>query len=115
MAATLYEPAFAVLAKWFERGRGRALLLVTLAGGLASTIFLPLSAWLVGVQGWRGALLALAVLLALFTIVPHALVLRRRPERSEEHTSELQSRQYLVCRLLLEKNQLLAAYHSPVR
>src|SRR3712207_8647527 len=24
--------------------------------------------------------------------------------RSEEHTSELQSRQYLVCRLLLEKN-----------
>src|SRR3712207_8644935 len=24
------------------------------------------------------------------------------PERSEEHTSELQSRQYLVCRLLLE-------------
>src|SRR3712207_8640668 len=27
-----------------------------------------------------------------------------RPRRSEEHTSELQSRQYLVCRLLLEKN-----------
>src|SRR3712207_8116951 len=27
----------------------------------------------------------------------------RHPERSEEHTSELQSRQYLVCRLLLEK------------
>src|SRR3712207_7528760 len=26
-----------------------------------------------------------------------------RHERSEEHTSELQSRQYLVCRLLLEK------------
>src|SRR3712207_8238206 len=26
------------------------------------------------------------------------------PARSEEHTSELQSRQYLVCRLLLEKN-----------
>src|SRR3712207_8751682 len=27
--------------------------------------------------------------------------------RSEEHTSELQSRQYLVCRLLLEKNTVL--------
>src|SRR3712207_7673925 len=27
------------------------------------------------------------------------------PDRSEEHTSELQSRQYLVCRLLLEKNK----------
>src|SRR3712207_9586136 len=28
---------------------------------------------------------------------------RTRATRSEEHTSELQSRQYLVCRLLLEK------------
>src|SRR3712207_7483408 len=28
-----------------------------------------------------------------------------RIERSEEHTSELQSRQYLVCRLLLEKKK----------
>src|SRR3712207_7071690 len=30
-------------------------------------------------------------------------------ERSEEHTSELQSRQYLVCRLLLEKKQQVRA------
>src|SRR3712207_8882302 len=29
----------------------------------------------------------------------------RRDSRSEEHTSELQSRQYLVCRLLLEKKK----------
>src|SRR3712207_7200523 len=32
-----------------------------------------------------------------------AVVLLTKPHRSEEHTSELQSRQYLVCRLLLEK------------
>src|SRR3712207_7230082 len=31
---------------------------------------------------------------------------RPRVTRSEEHTSELQSRQYLVCRLLLEKKKL---------
>src|SRR3712207_6850925 len=30
---------------------------------------------------------------------------QRSPSRSEEHTSELQSRQYLVCRLLLEKKK----------
>src|SRR3712207_7585580 len=30
----------------------------------------------------------------------------RRLRRSEEHTSELQSRQYLVCRLLLEKKDI---------
>src|SRR3712207_7271017 len=32
-------------------------------------------------------------------------------DRSEEHTSELQSRQYLVCRLLLEKKK--TTFHSP--
>src|SRR5438445_6933115 len=31
-------------------------------------------------------------------------------ERSEEHTSELQSRQYIVCRLLLEKNEVVLEY-----
>src|SRR3712207_8346522 len=31
-------------------------------------------------------------------------------DRSEEHTSELQSRQYLVCRLLLEKKKILPPF-----
>src|SRR3712207_8999739 len=36
-------------------------------------------------------------------------------ERSEEHTSELQSRQYLVCRLLLEKkNKHLNSIHANI-
>src|SRR3712207_8505573 len=34
-----------------------------------------------------------------------ALDAHQRRDRSEEHTSELQSRQYLVCRLLLEKKK----------
>src|SRR3712207_7287206 len=33
--------------------------------------------------------------------------IRHDPGRSEEHTSELQSRQYLVCRLLLEKKKYI--------
>src|SRR3712207_7398033 len=37
---------------------------------------------------------------------PHGV---HRPHRSEEHTSELQSRQYLVCRLLLEKKKIKQA------
>src|SRR3712207_8627718 len=43
--------------------------------------------------------------------------LRRRSAptrvRSEEHTSELQSRQYLVCRLLLEKKNTFRSIHLP--
>src|SRR3712207_7126958 len=34
--------------------------------------------------------------------------------RSEEHTSELQSRQYLVCRLLLEKKKITAIFLSHI-
>src|SRR3712207_7986107 len=40
--------------------------------------------------------------------VPHG-------HRSEEHTSELQSRQYLVCRLLLEKKNKSTLLSSPCR
>src|SRR3712207_7508896 len=35
-------------------------------------------------------------------------------ERSEEHTSELQSRQYLVCRLLLEKKKISTLHSSQI-
>lgn len=80
MAAVLYEPAFAVVAKWFHRRRSQALTAITLMGGLASAIFLPLAAWLVEVQGWRAALITLALILGIVTIPTHALLLRRRPE-----------------------------------
>src|SRR5690606_41673167 len=42
--------------------------------------------------------------------VEHALGLR--PRRSEEHTSELQSRENLVCRLLLEKKKQTRSYSA---
>ena len=79
LAAVLYEPAFAVVATWFRRDRGRALTLLTFLGGFASVIYVPLATQLVARLGWRGALLALAAVLAALTVVPHALVLRRRP------------------------------------
>src|SRR3712207_8112088 len=48
----------------------------------------------------------------------HTKAASPRRARSEEHTSELQSRQYLVCRLLLEKKKHIYAYrhrlHSDV-
>lgn len=80
MSATLYEPAFAVVTAWFDRNRARAVLIVTLVAGFASTIFLPLATWFVAELGWRGALVALAGVLAIITIPAHALILRRRPE-----------------------------------
>src|SRR3712207_7944281 len=43
-------------------------------------------------------------------VCPHHLP--AHAERSEEHTSELQSRQYLVCRLLLEKKKTLEHHYQ---
>ena len=78
-ATVLYEPAFVVVAKWFERRRSTALMIITLAAGFASTIFLPLTARLLALYGWRQAMTWLAVLLAVTTIPLHALILRRSP------------------------------------
>ena len=80
MAATLYDVAFTVLAVWFRRRQHGAMLVVTLVAGLASTIFVPTATLLEAQLGWRGALQVLALLLALLSLPPHALLLRRRPE-----------------------------------
>lgn len=79
MASVFYEPAFAAVAVWFARKRGRALTILTFFGGLASLIFIPLTAYLVDSFGWRRALDILALILAVATILPHALFLRRAP------------------------------------
>jgi len=77
MAMTLYDPAFAAIVQWFARHRDRAILTVTLVAGLASTIFMPLAAWLLAQLGWRAAAVTLAVVLGVVTIPIHALALRR--------------------------------------
>ncbi len=80
MSATLYDPAFATASRWFDRKRVQALTAITLMAGFASTVFIPLAGWLVQVEGWRRSLITLAIVLAVGTIAPHALLLRRRPE-----------------------------------
>lgn len=80
MAMVLYEPAFAVVTTWFRTRRSRALTVLTFIGGFASVVFVPLATVLVAGQGWRSALLVLAVVYAALTIPTHALLLRRRPE-----------------------------------
>jgi MFS family permease len=80
MAAVLYEPAFATVARFFERDRPRALAVLTLVAGLASICFLPLANALLERWGWRTAVAILAAILGLITIPLHALILRRRPQ-----------------------------------
>jgi predicted MFS family arabinose efflux permease len=80
MAATLYEPAFTVLAKRRAPHHRRAMTAVTLVGGLASFVFQPVTAALAEAHGWRTALAVLAVVLAGVTVPVHLVVLRRPSE-----------------------------------
>src|SRR5258707_11327387 len=68
-----------------------------------STLF-PYTTLFRSVPGGQGDVDGVAVLVPLRAGI-HQRHGRRVGGRSEEHTSELQSRQYLVCRLLLEKKK----------
>lgn len=60
-AATLYEPAFAVVSRRLGSAEARrGITTLTLWGGFASTVFIPVIQYLIDGYGWRGALLAMA-------------------------------------------------------
>ena len=86
MAGTLYPPAFAALTRWWGPRRVMALTGLTLAAGLTSTIFGPLTAALLGPLGWRHTYLVLALLLAVVTVPGHFWGLRGAwPEPDPPH------------------------------
>ncbi|WP_139323434.1 MFS transporter, partial [Roseomonas sp. TAS13] len=73
MRLTLYDAAFAALARIGGTGARRAMSQITLLGGLASTVFWPLGHLLAEHLGWRGACLAYAGA-ALLTLPLHLLI-----------------------------------------
>ena len=74
MAGTFYAPVFAVVVRLDPTRSRRAILAITLVGALASTVFLPLTAWLSASLGWRGSLVVLATGFAV-VVLPTALTL----------------------------------------
>ena len=76
-AATLYPPAFAVVTRWYGSARVRPLTLLTLVGGLASTVFAPFLALLLGQLGWRATYVVMAGILAVTVVPLHAFFLNR--------------------------------------
>jgi predicted MFS family arabinose efflux permease len=61
-AMTLYEPAFAVVARRYGSEARRGITALTLWGGFASTVFVPLIQWLLNQLDWRDTLLVLGVI-----------------------------------------------------
>ena len=80
LAGTLYPPAFAVLTRRFPQHFRRAIIILTFLGGLASTVFIPLVAWLIDGLGWRNALCVLAGMHLLICAPAHGWLLRNAPQ-----------------------------------
>lgn len=80
-ATTLYEPIFVVLTRLFTVSFRTKITALTLVGGFASTVFLPLTQVLIDALGWRHALLALAGIVAVLVIPVHAFLLKDAPRR----------------------------------
>jgi MFS family permease len=78
-SATLYNPAFAVVTRRFPNDYRRAIITLTFLGGLASTVFIPLTALLISQWGWRAAAAALATIHLCVCVPIHWIVLRHAP------------------------------------
>src|SRR5215510_14743083 len=78
LAGVLYEPAFAVLTATFGPDARRAITALTLVGGFASTVFMPLTQLLIATVGWRRALLVLGGLNLAVCLPLHALFVPAR-------------------------------------
>ena len=87
MAGTLYQPAFSVLIRRYPQDFRRAIITLTFLGGLASTVFIPLGAWLISAFGWRHALVALGSLHLIVCLPIHAWWLRFEPQAQRHAAS----------------------------
>ena len=92
MSATLYAPVFAVVTRRYPNDFRRAIIIMTFLGGLASTVFIPLSSWLIQTLGWRQALWILALFQWLICLPLHAFflqgALKKMPEPAFQNLSE---------------------------
>ena len=95
MAATLYNPAFAIVTRRFGTDFRRAIITITFLGGLASTVFIPLVSWGFQLWGWRVSLCLLGALQLLVCLPLHTWLLRGAPppalasSQGPEHTGSV--------------------------
>ena len=88
MSATLYTPAFAVVTRRFPESFRRQIITITFLGGLASTVFIPLMAWLIATIGWRHMLWVMAACQLCLCAPIHGWLLRGAPRSLLERRRE---------------------------
>lgn len=87
-AMTLYDAAFAVVARMLDAEYRKAIIVITLFGGLASTAFVPLTHYLVDAHGWRDALMTLAVVQLPFGVgIPYFALRGRETQGNDSYAN----------------------------
>jgi predicted MFS family arabinose efflux permease len=84
-----YEAAFAGLTQIYRHEARRGITLITLIAGFASTIFWPLTQWMLGVLDWRWTLLVFAAVHLIVCTPLHATALRRAVPRGQDDIKEV--------------------------
>lgn len=108
-AATLYEPAFAVIVRRVGPARARSgITAITLWGGFASTVFIPLVQFLLDHWGWRDALLVLALINGVLCAALYYGFIR--PEKDIVHVIP----SHHECQQQTDQQAIRASFRKPV-
>jgi len=91
LSATLYPPAFTVITRRFPNDFRRAIIWVTFMGGLASTVFIPLIAWMMDAVGWRDTMCWLGAMHLLVCAPLHHHLLKDAPQPQRLRVQEGQA------------------------
>lgn len=73
-----FAPIISATLGWFDKNRGLAVSLVSVGGGVAPMVITPFASMLIQTNGWRSAMLTIAIA-AVVLIIPAALLIRRAP------------------------------------
>jgi len=88
--ACLLIPATTIVTRWFVRGRGTAMGILSTGGPGSAVLAYPLNAWLIVTLGWRRALSVFGCIVAAAT-VSLALLYRDPPARGEQPAADAKS------------------------
>jgi MFS family permease len=77
-----FAPIISTTLAWFDKNRSLAVSLVSVGGGIAPMIITPFASYLIETNGWRSAMLTIAIA-AVVIMIPAALFIRRPPASLE--------------------------------
>ncbi len=80
MAATTMLPTQTLISRWFDKRRGRAMGIASVAGALGGMVWMPVSSRLIETLGWRHAYAVLGIVIAAVSLPLIWLIIRGSPQ-----------------------------------